>query len=131
MELFLQAVAVVLLVSVLSLALGKLGKDMAVVLVIGVCCMVMGLAAAYLTPVLDFLKGLEALGNLGSDLVSILLKAAGIGLLTEIAAMICSDAGNASLGKALQILGNMVILFLTIPIFTALMDLIVKILEGA
>ncbi len=129
MDLFIQAFAVTLLAAVMGLTLGKQGKDMSVLLVIAVCCMVIGIAAAYLKPVLDFLKSLEGIGNLGGEMTGILFKVAGIGLITEIASMICSDAGNASTGKALQLLGSAVILWLSIPIFTALIDLIRGILE--
>ena len=41
--------------------------------------------------------------------------------------MICTDAGNASLTKAIQLLGGAVILYLSVPMFSALMDLIQKI----
>ncbi len=129
MEPFIQASAVTLVAVVLCLTLGKQGKDMSVLLVIAVCCMVLGLAAAYLKPVLDFLRELEKIGGLSGEMTGILFKVAGIGLIAEIAAMICSDAGNASLGKALQLLSSAVILWLSIPIFTALIDLIRGILE--
>jgi hypothetical protein len=42
--------------------------------------------------------------------------------------MVCADAGNASLGKVLQILASAVILWLSLPVFTALIELIQKIL---
>lgn len=124
MEQFLQAAGAVLLAVVLILTLGKQGQDMAALLTIGVCCMVMLVAATYLRPVMEFLEKLEILGNLGPDIVGILFKIVGIGLLSEVASVICSDSGNASLGKVLQILGSAVILWLSIPIYTALFDLI-------
>lgn len=125
---YLQAAGAVLLAVVLTLTLGKQGKDMAVLLSMAVCCMVMVIAARYLEPVVDFLERLEALGNLNGEMIGCLFKVAGIGILTEIAAMICTDAGNGSLGKALQLLGAAVILWLSIPIFTALIELIQGIL---
>lgn len=128
MEQFLQAAAAVLLAVILSLALGKQGKDMAVLLSIAVCCMVIAIAVRYLEPVMDFLEQLEALGELNGEMVGCLFKVVGIGILTEIAAMVCADAGNGSLGKALQLLGAAVILWLSIPVFRALIDLIQGIL---
>lgn len=128
MELFLQAAAAVLLAAVLSLTLGKLGKDVGVLLTMAVCAMVMILGISYLQPVIDFLRQLEALGNLNGDMVAILFKVVGIALLSEIAGMVCADSGNASLGKALHTLATAVILWLSIPIFNALLDLIQEIL---
>jgi hypothetical protein len=52
----------------------------------------------------------------------------GIGILSEISALICADAGNSSLGKALQILGGTAMLWLSLPVFRTLVDLIRSIL---
>lgn len=114
--------------SVLGLALSKQGKEMAALLTIGICAMVLLAAITFLEPVLELLRQLESLGNLNSEMVQILFKIVGIGLISEIASMICADAGNASMGKALQILGSSVILWLSIPVFQALLELIQQIL---
>lgn len=119
-----------MLTVVLTLALGRHGKETAGLLSVIVCCMVIGIAIRYLEPVAQFLEKLESLGNLNSEMVATLFKIVGIGMLAEIAAIVCADAGSASLGKTLQLLSSAVILWLCIPIFTALMDLVQGILGG-
>ena len=130
MEPWLQACGGALIVVILCLTLGKQGKDLGLLLTMAGCCLVLLPAVRYLEPVMDFVRQLEDLGNLDGDLVGILLKAAGIGFLTEICNLVCSDGGNAALGKALQLLGSGVILWLSIPLFQALLDLLQKILGG-
>lgn len=127
---FFQAAAAVLVASVLALTLSKQDKEQATLLTIGVCCMVVIGAVSFLKPVLDLLVELENIGNLNSEMVRILLKVVGIGLVSEIASMICSDAGNSSMGKALQMLSSAVILWISIPVFQALLELIQEILGG-
>ena len=83
-----------------------------------------------LEPVLPFVKTLQQLGDLNGDMLQILLKTVGVGLISEISAVVCKDSGNESLGKALQLLGVAVILWLSIPVFQMLMDLMQKILGG-
>ena len=117
-----------LLAVVLGLSLGK-QKDIGVLLTMAVCCMVAMIAISYLEPVLDFLRELETLGDLQGNMLGILLKAVGIGLVSEIAGLVCNDAGNGSLGKMLQMLGSAVILYLSLPIFTAMLELIREILR--
>lgn len=119
-----------LLASVLGLALANQGKEIGIILTIAVCCMVMMLSASFLEPVIDFLQQLESMGELDSELIRILFKVVGIALVSEIAGMVCADAGNASMGKALQMLGTAVILWLSIPVFNALLELIQDILGG-
>jgi len=127
---FFQSAAMVLVATVLGLVLSKQGKEMTTMLTIGVCCMVIIGVVSFLKPVLDLLHQLETLGNLNSQMVQILFKVVGISLISEIAAMICSDAGNASMGKALQMLGSAVILWLSIPVFQTLLELIQQIIGG-
>jgi len=128
MTYFYQAAAGTLLACILCLTLGKQGKDFSILITIAVSCMILLLTTAYLEPVLDFIRRLELLGNLDNEMLSVLFKAVGIGLLSDIASVICMDSGNASMGKALHILSTAVILWLSIPIFNALLDLLQEIL---
>ena len=128
MDVFLKSAAGVLIALVVSLAVAKQGKDISLLLTIAVCCMVVTAAVAYLEPVIDFLNRLQTAGNLDGDMLTILLKAAGIGLLSELTALICADAGNGALGKTIQILASAVILWLSIPLFSALISLVEEIL---
>ena len=125
---FWKATAAVLVAVVLSLALDRQGKDFSVMLTMAVCAMAAGAAFVYLEPVLDFLWELEELAGLREDMLGILLKAVGIGLVAELGAMVCADGGNASLGKQLQMLGSTVILYLSLPVFRSLLNLIQDIL---
>lgn len=128
MTLFLQVCGGVLLAVIMVLTLKRHSKETGTILAVAVCAMTALAALNYLKPVLDFLDTLEKLGGLDRDMVSILLKATGIGILTEIAALVCKDAGNESMGKSLQLLGTAVIMFLSLPLFTALIELLQKIL---
>lgn len=127
MSLFFQTCGLILLAVILILMLQG-SREMGTALSVAACAMAAMIAMSYLSPVLDFLESLESLGNLDGNLIEILLKAAGIGILTEIAALVCSDAGNASLGKAVQLLGTAAILWLSIPLFSALTELLQSIL---
>ena len=125
---FLQAAAGVLLTVIMVLALGKEGKQTAILLVIGTCCMVSVLALGYLEPVVAFIDRLAVIGNMNSQMISILLKVVGIGLIGEIASLVCADSGNASLGKVLQILSAAVILRLALPLLEQLLELLERVL---
>lgn len=125
---FWQGAAAVLLAVVLLLALGKQGKEAGLLLSIAVCCMLGGLALSYLEPVVALVQRLQDMTELDSEMLQILLKAVGIGLIGEIASLICADAGNAALGKALQFLSAAVILWLSLPLVNALLELLQEML---
>ena len=128
MDLFVKAAAGVLITLVLCLVLVKQGKDMATLLTLAVCCMVLTAAISAFRPVMDFFQKLETMGKLDPSLIKTLFKAVGIGILSEITGLICTDAGNSAMGKSLQILASVVILTLSVPIFTQLLELIENIL---
>ena len=128
MESYLQASAGILIALILILMLGNQSKQIGILLAIGVCTMVVFAAVEYLQPILQFLEDLEHTGNLDSAMVRMLLKISGICVISQICSMICGDCGSASLGKALQLLSNIVILWLALPLFQGLLELIQRIL---
>lgn len=125
---FFQVIGGVLIAVIMSLTLSKLNKDISALLGIGVCCMVMVAMAAYLEPVIDFVNQLQQTGNLDLSMLKIMLKASGIGIVAEIAGLICSDSGNAALGKAIQVLSAAVVLWLSVPMFQSLLELVQRML---
>jgi len=128
MSYFFQAASGAVLACILCVALGKQGMEFRILITVAVSGMILLLSVSFLEPVLEFIHRLETLGNLDPQMISILFKAVGIGLLSDITALICNDSGNNSVGKALQTLGTVVILWLAIPIFNALLDLIQQLL---
>ena len=125
---YLQWTAVVLIGLILSIVLGKRSRDMGLLLTLAVCVLVCLGALEFLRPVTELLRELRRLGGLDSESVSILLKAAGIGLLSELAGLLCADAGEGALGKALQLLSNAAILWLSLPLFRHIIGLIGEVL---
>ena len=78
----------------------------------------------------SFFANLQRLIGLDNDLLNILLKAVGVAVMGEIAVLVCSDAGQASLGKAVQLLTSAVILWISLPLYTQILTLIEELLTG-
>lgn len=127
-DIFIKSVAGVFIAVVIGLLLARQGKDIAILLTIAVCSLVIAAALMYLRPIVDFIYELQNIGRLDSQIVKILLKAVGVALIAEMANLICTDAGNASLGKALQIAAICTILWISIPLLNELMELIESVL---
>ena len=128
MELFIKACGGILIGILIWICLDKQGKEVSLLLTTAISCMVMVAATTYLRPVLAFLQRLQSIGNLDREFVDIILKAVGAGILSELCALICKDAGNAAMGKTVEILSTVVILWLSLPIFEKLLTLIDTIL---
>jgi hypothetical protein len=130
MDLYIKAIAGVLIALMLCLTLGSKGKEISILLAITVCVMVIAAGFSYLSSVLDFFSQLQNLIGIDNHLLNILLKAVGVGLMGEIAGLICTDGGQATLGRAVQILTSAVILWISLPLYTEILSLIQELLEG-
>lgn len=126
-----KASALALIVSVLYQIVSGRNKEIALLMVILGCTFVLIVAISYMEPVFAFIHKLQSLGNLNSEMLQILLKSVGIGLLAEISVLVCNDMGNSSMGKALQLLAAAIILWLALPMLNSLLDLIGKIMGEA
>lgn len=130
MELYWKVIGAILTALILGLHLGKQERDFSILLAITVCCLGATIALSFLEPVLNVLREMEALICFEEGILNILIKSVGIALTTEVAAMICYDAGSNSMGKMVHLLGTAVILYLSVPVMTALLKMLREILGG-
>jgi len=126
MELFWKAVGGLLISLVLGLFLRK---DMSLLLSLAVCVMIAGVAVYYLQPVLSLLDQIAQTANLQTETTATLLKVMGIVWITEIAGMVCSDAGSSAMQRILKILSCSAILWISIPVFQEVIALLQQIVE--
>ena len=128
MSIFIRTVAGILVAVLLNICISKQAKDFSLLLTVLVCCCIAGAATHYLEQIIDFVRTVNHLANIDAEGIAIVFKAVGIGILGEIVCQICDDSGNASLGKTLKLLTSSVILWLSLPLFIALLELIEGIL---
>ena len=72
----------------------------------------------------------EGTGALDGATWSLLLKALGIAFLTETAASICRDSGEASLAGWVEMAGKLEILLLSFPLIRTVMETVTSLLSG-
>ncbi|MBQ4550556.1 MAG: hypothetical protein IJA49_05640 [Oscillospiraceae bacterium] len=126
---YLRWAAVVLVGLILALVVGRQSKDMSLLLTLAVCVLVCLGAVSFLEPVMELLRELRKLGDLDSEAISIALKCAGIGLLSELIGLICADAGESAMGKTLELMSAAAILWLSLPLIRELLELIEGVLS--
>lgn len=128
MDGFLKLAAGVLIALVLYITVLKQSQHIATIIGIVACVMVAAAAMNYLEPVIEFFRQLQSIANIDTEIISILLRCAGIGILTEIISFICADGGNAALGKTLQMAGSIIVLWISLPLFAKLLGLVEEML---
>ena len=128
MDGFLKTAAGAIVTIVLYLTISKHSKDISIIIVTITCVMIAATAMHYLQPVISFFSQLKSMGKFDAESMNILLRCVGIGILAEIVSLICTDAGNSALGKTLQLTGGVVVLWLSLPLFTKLLELVEEML---
>lgn len=128
MEQLWKGIGICLLTCILIIITGKQNKDIALILSIAGTIAVSAISVSFLTPVIDYMKQLSQAASFSTAHLNVLMKATGVGLVAELAATVCSDSGNASLGNVIRLMSSAVILWLSVPVFQALMKLIGSIL---
>ena len=81
-----------------------------------------------ITGIVNILKTLTNKIGINSTYISILLKITGIAILTEFAVSVCKDAGETAIASKVDFGGKIIIISISIPIITALLEIIVQVM---
>lgn len=129
MEVFFKAVAVALVAVVVYLLLSKRDKEFATTVTLAVCAMLCCAVAAFIEPVLSFIHKVTNVASLDAQQLGILLRAVGISMIANLAGMICRDAGNETLAKMIELLSAAAVIWLSLPLMQALLELLERMLS--
>ena len=81
-----------------------------------------------LNSIVGLLTNLTNRTGTGSTFLKILLKITGIAILTEFAVSICRDSGETAIASKIDLGGKVIIISISIPIITALLELLIQVL---
>lgn len=90
--------------------------------------LILVLSIQKLTGIINLLQSLANKTYINKSFLSILLKITGIAFITEFAVSICSDAGEKAIASKIEIGSKVIIIAMSIPIISSLLELIVEIL---
>ena len=90
--------------------------------------LILVLAIQKLTGIINLLQSLANKTYINKSFLSILLKITGIAFITEFAVSICSDAGEKAIASKIEIGSKVIIIAMSVPIITSLLELVIEIL---
>lgn len=80
-----------------------------------------------ITSIIKLLTNLSQKTGINAEYISILLKITGIAILTEFAVSVCKDSGETAIASKIDFGGKVIIVSMSIPIISALLEIIMKI----
>jgi len=90
--------------------------------------LIMGVVISKLSGIVGILKNLANKASLNSEFLGILIKITGIAILSEFTTSICKDAGEGAIATKVDLGGKIIIMSMSIPIISSLLETILKIL---
>lgn len=127
MTIFLKILAIALASAVLSQVIEQ--KAMTALLLLGASLAACALALELLRPMTDFFTQLQSAALPGMYL-GILLKVLAVGISSELASELCKEAGAGALGKIVHFSGAALMINVTLPVYTQLLELLQKLMGG-
>ena len=84
-----------------------------------------------ISAIIDILKSLSNKTAINNEFLGLLIKITGIAFLTEFAVSICKDTGETSIANKVDMGGKVIIISMSIPIISGLLQTIIKVLPWA
>ena len=90
--------------------------------------MILFLVMDKLTGIINLLTNLSNKMSIDQEFLELLIKITGIAFLTEFAVSICKDSGETAIANKVDLGGKVIIISMSIPIISALLETVLKIL---
>ena len=81
-----------------------------------------------LTGIINIIQSIQDIFGINTQFIAILIKITGIAFLSEFAVSICKDSGEAAIASKIEIGSKIIIISMSIPIISNLLEIILKIL---
>lgn len=78
--------------------------------------------------ILGLIKSINNKLSFNTQFVALLIKMTGIAFLSEFAVSICKDSGEAAIANKIELGTKIIIISMSIPIISSLLEIIIKIL---
>ena len=122
--------AMAIVCALLCTVLKQHGAELSSVLALAGCVGLLIAALTVLSPVMTFLRRLSGLAGINAALLAPVLKAAAVGLLTQLTESFCKDAGEGALAKAVEVCGGILALYALLPLASSVAELLQRMAGG-
>ncbi len=120
-----KIVGVSIFAVIMIIILKNYRPEMALVLSIITGIGIMLYAISKMSSVINVLNDLVSKSGVNTDFLLIIIKVIGIAYIVEFGKNVCIDAGQSSIATKLEMAGKVVIVVLTIPLMSSLVNVLV------
>ena len=128
MEELIKIIGIGLIALVIVIILKQYRPEYAIYVSIIAGILILFLAMEKLSGIINLLKAISDKTYINKQFLGILLKITGIAIVTEFAVSICADAGEKAIASKIELGSKVIIVAMSIPIISSLLELIIEIL---
>ena len=122
-----KIVGIALIALVIIIMLKQYKPEFAIFISILTGILIFFLVMDKLTGIIEIIQSIQDKFSINSRFIALLLKITGIAFLAEFAVSICKDAGEQAIAGKIEFGSKIIIISISIPIISSLLELIVKI----
>lgn len=119
-----KIVGIAIFAVIMIIILKSYRPEMALILSIVTGIGIMLYAIYKMTPVVNVLNDLVNKSGINTEFLMIIIKVIGIAYIVEFGKNICVDAGQTSIATKLEMAGKVIIVVLTIPLISSLVNVL-------
>ncbi|MDR1065066.1 MAG: stage III sporulation AC/AD family protein [Oscillospiraceae bacterium] len=115
--------------SALGLVVRKNNPESSLLLSAAAAVFAMYMSFEVISGVFDFLREIAEKAGIPDATLSVVLKTAGISVVTRLISDLCRDAGQASAASGVEFIGALTAVYIALPLFQTALDMIYSILK--
>ena len=123
-----KIVGIALIALVIIILLKQYKPEFAIYISILTGILILILVMDKLSGIINLIKSIVNQSYINTEFITLLIKITGIAFLSEFAVSICKDSGEAAIASKIEIGSKIIIIAISIPILSSLLEVILKIL---
>lgn len=123
-----KIIGIALIALIIIILLKQYKPEFAIYISLLTGVLVLVLVMDELTGIIRLIQTIANKASINQQFLTILIKITGIAFLSEFAVSICKDSGEAAIASKIELGSKIVIISMSIPILSSLLEIILKVL---
>lgn len=123
-----KIVGIALIALIIIIMLKQYKPEYAIFISILTGILILFLVMDRLSGIINLIQSIQNKYSINTQFIALLIKITGIAFLSEFAVSICKDSGEAAIASKIELGSKIIIISMSIPIISNLLEIILKIL---
>ena len=123
-----KIIGIALIALIIIIMLKQYRPEYAIFISILTGVLILFLVMDRLTGIINLIQSIQDKFSVNTQFIALLIKITGIAFLSEFAVSVCKDSGEAAIASKIEIGSKIIIISMSIPIISNLLEIILKIL---